>query len=659
MSMKQKENCVQNITDAMRTFVSEASKAARETQKVLRVKSLLQAGICHYLDYMLLGIDEVGVVIVNFNPDSSERRALKNIASFGFATVQETKNALNRGKIGGTQRERRQLKRDIAEVEAGFRVKYGIGNGEVARYETPFEYSVTEINGFLQVKVTRDGVFEACARAQRLDPAIPISEAIQVVRDMEAIKRFFGEKTIDSAKKPDKDVMGGIPLMDNMKRVKMRSRTALSLTLNWDSRKAVIGGFKKDPNRDTELVKRVNKDGSVTEFVDLNDMWNQSRSEFFGYAKEIADELMKVSGQQLPREEVLAVMMAVKKHGDVVRALALLKQILQSATTALAKKKAEYESLYKKGSYRAEAWAKTAKAENNELYPDVRNQARLICELGKVNDPVERVRCALASVLFQNLNTKAQVNWDKLSGFVSNALDVEWQIYKLHVEKGNAWTPQETMDEVSFNEELTDEQLVAINGTTMVFENGASYDEDGEEVCYGKVELNGEFTIRVADDGIYACRNLTEVLTGLIPKANSDRILFTTSEKTNVKAFKAAVLQQPVTLAPMKRDAILVTNQNGAIRQVGNFRTVDHFDMVQGKFKPAISRVTNKLYGGNAGVTGTVEKVIHGVYETARGRQEIAICTMSITHETPVPKFSVSEAPRFDFNGKVRFEDLF
>lgn len=651
------------INDNIRAFVSEASKAARDTQKVLRVKSLLQAGICHYLDYMLLGIDEVGVVIVNFNPDSSERRALKNIARYGYETVTETKKALNQSKIGGTQKERRQLRRNIAEVEAGFRVKYGIGESEtVARYETPFEYSATEINGFMQVKVTRDGVFEACARAQRLDPVIPISEALQVTRDMEAIKRFFGEKTIDSAKKPDKDVMGGIPLMDNMKRVKMRSRTALTLSLDWDARRSVIGGFKKDPNRDTELVKKVNKDGSVTEYVDLNDMWNQSRSEFFGYAKEVADELMKVSGQQLPREEVLAITMAVKKHGDVVRALALLKQILQSASTALARKKAEYESLYKKGSYRAEAWAKTAKAENNELYPDVRNQARLICELGKVNDPVERVRCALATVLFQNLDTKAQVNWDKLSGFVSNALDVEWQIYKLHVEKSNPWTPQETMDAVEFANELSDEELVALNGKTMTFEDGAAYDENGEEVCYGKVELNGEFTIRVADDGIYACRNLTEVLTGLIPKADPSRVLFVTKGgKVDIEAFKAAVVNHSVTLAPWNKDAIIM-NDNGKLVEVGKFRTEFMFK--------AFSNVTMALYGGKLGKVGTVTKVIKGFYDGKAGREEIAICTLCAAREASeteaehvVPMKSVrfeKKKPVFNFNGPaVGFDDLF
>lgn len=653
------------ITDKTRAFVAEASKAARDTQKVLRVKNLLQAGICHYLDYALLGIDEVGVVIVNFNPDSSERRALKNIARFGYQTVAETKTALNKGQIGGTQKERRQLRRDIAEVEYGFRVKYGIGQSDdTAVYESPFFYSDVEINGFMQVQVTRDGVFEACARAQKLSAKIPVAEALKVVRDMEAIKRFFGEKTIDSAKKPDKDIMGGIPLMDNMKRVKMRSRTPLTLTLNWDSRRAVVGGFKKDPNRDTELIKKVNKDGSVTEFVDLNDMWNQSRSEFFGYAKEVADELMRVSGQQLPREEVLAITMAVKKHGDVVRALALLKQILQSASTALARKKAEYESLYKKGSYRAEAWAKTAKAENNELYPDVRNQARLICELGKVNDPVERVRCALATVLFQNLDTKSKINWDKLSGFVSNALDVEWQIYKLHVEKSNPWTPQETMDKVSFVDgiEATDEILAAINETSAEFVNGAVYDEDGEEILVGNVELNGEFTIRVADDGIYACRNLTEVLTGLIPKADPSRVLFVTKGgKVDIEAFKSAVVNHSVTLAPWNKDAIIM-NDNGKLVEVGKFRTEFMFK--------AFSSVTMALYGDKQGKVGTVTKVIKGFYDSKAGREEIAICTLCAAREASeteaehvVPVKSVrfeKKKPVFNFNGPaVGFDNLF
>lgn len=664
--MKKKEIPFNVVSDIERILVKEASCNAREHQSVLKVRSLILAGICHFLDYKILNIDEVGVVIVAFNPDSSVRRALKNLQRFGYATIQELANALNHGQLTVSQKERRQLRRDIVEVQSYFKVVFGVHkkNGvEYVEYKTPFWYSKSKVNGFFQVRITRDSVFEAAARAQLVNPALPISDCLQIVRDFEAIKRFFGEKTIDSAKKPDPDVMGGIPLMNNRKRVKMRSRTPMTLDVNWDTLHAVIGGPDMS---DSKILKRVLADGTVVETLDENDCWHQNRYEFFGYSKEVADELMKVCGQRLPEQEVQAIIMAAKKHKDVCLALLLLKQILQSASTAIKVQKTRYETLYKKGSYRAETWSNQAKEESNEFYPEIRNQARLICELGKVSDPVERVRCALACVLFTNLNTKSQIKWDKLSGFAGNVLDVEWQIYKLYIEKDWRWTPQETMDEVSFADgiEVTDEILAAINETVAEFVNGAVYDDEGEEILVGDTELNGKLTIRVADDKIYACKSLVEVLNGMIPKANSSHLLFVTNEEMDVERFKGAVKQQPIALAPMNHDAILVTNPDGSRTQVGRFRTASHFV----NDKPVNSRVTNKLYGGNNGVFGTVTKVIHGVYDSPRGRKKIAIglietsrpvCDTEAEYLVPDKKVSFEPAkPVFNFTAPVSLEDL-
>lgn len=655
---------ISNITAEESAMVAVAHMEARQ-QKVLKVRTLKQAGICHWADYDLLGIDEVGVVIVNFNPDSSIRRALKNLQRFGYATVKELVNALNHGQVQTSQKERRQLRRDVTEVQSYFRIVFGVhkdNQKEYVSYETPFWYSEETVNGFLQVQVTRDGVFEAAARAQLVKPNLPIDECLQVVRDFEAIKRFFGEKTIDSAKKPDPDIMSGIPLMENRKLVKMRSRTPMTLSLDWDNRRAVIGGPDMS---DSKVIKRVLADKTVIETLDENDCWHQSRSEFFGFAKELADELMTVNGQKLPEQEVQAIISTAKKHKDVCLALGLLKQMLQSTENSLRASEREYATKYKKGSYRAEAWAKIAKTERNELYPAFRNQARRILEIGKVMDPVERVRCALVAVLFENCDTsRSQIKWDKLSGFAASVLDVEWQIYKLNIERSNPWTPQETMDLVKFNEELSDEELVALNGTVMTFEDGAVYDEEGEEVCYGPSTLNGEFTLRVADDGIYACKNLTEVLTALIPQADDTKVLFVTNEKTDVERFKEAVKQQPITLAPMNRDAVLVTNEDGSRTQVGRFRTASHFV----NDKPVNSRVTNKLYGGSNGVSGTVTKVIRGIYDSARGRQQVAISFLETGRpvtdteaEDLVPDNKVSFEPAkpvFNFTAPVSLEDL-
>lgn len=590
-------------------------------------------GYAAWGNYVSLGIDNVGTVISTFNLFDTSLVAAIRLMKAGFTTVEQVENVINVAD--------EQTARCARNIRGIWLTVFGQASENGVRYETALKYDdvVVNHNGMEYVKVELADVKACFERAANIAACLPLSDVIAFCRDAEAIKRFYGEYTIDATKKPE-DFLREKPFFDYMKNVAQRGRKKLSVSVDRKGNRVVVEGAELGVKVNTngqkqklltvvrdksgKIVEREDGRGFLYKF-DCVDLFQEVRAEAAEYLRELGELCLRVPVQKLPSSEMAEIKAVKDKMSKtVIPAVALQKEIWMSMSAAIQKQRRELEVKYGKKSYEVEQHVKDRKQHNNTCYAAVTNNVRRLFELAGVNDAVVRVRCLLAIVM-GNLQT---VRWTELSDFAHSVLPEEWFIYTMTMMKDDRFTPQETMDEVSFVQELTDEELAGLNGKKVTFKDGMIIINGVIVAVVDGVDMNGEFVLRVTDNGVYACHDIVSLVE--VPKADSNTTVFVTKadSKTagNVDYILDSVIDSEVTLAPYQKDAILV-NKNGNMEKVGEFRC---------SYGRKNLHLLNSLYGNKQGVTGTVVEAVEGVYEEeGKGRKRIVVFVMKNTVETP------------------------
>lgn len=583
-----------------------------------------------WANYLSLGIDNVGTVISTFNLFDTALVAAIRLEKAGFTTVANV----------GTPASK-ELVRCAHNIQGIWMTVFGKLQAEGVRYETALKYDdvVENHNGMEYVKVELTDVKACFERAASIAACLPLADVIAFCRDAEAIKRFYGEYTIDATKKPE-DFLREKPFFDYMKNVAQRGRRELSVSIDRKANRVVMEGNELGAkvgangqeqklltvvrDKSGKIVEREDGRGYMYKF-DCVDLFQEVRAEAAEYLRELGELCLQVPVQKLPSSEMAEIKAVKDKMSKTVMpAVALQKEIWMSMSAAIQKQRRELEAKYGKKSYEVEQHVKDRKQHNNTCYVAVTNNTRRLFELAGISDAVIRIRCLLAIVM-GNLQT---VRWTELSDFAHSVLPEEWFIYTMTMMKGDRFTPQETMDKVSFIEELTDEELAGLNGKKVTFKDGMLIINGTIIAVADGVDLNGEFVLRVTDDGVFACHDIVSLVE--VPKADSNTTVFVTKADTkttgNVDYILDSVIDSEVTLAPYQKDAILV-NKNGNMERVGEFRC---------SYNGKNLHLLNSLYGNKQGVTGTVVEAVEGVYEEeGKGRKRIVVFVMKNTVETP------------------------
>ena len=597
-------------------------------------------GYAAFMNYALLGIEDVGTVIKTNNIWTSTLVASKVLKPFGFKTAWEAKEAQN------------VLNKDITwaanTIIGVWATVFGvIKNSEGVAYETALGYDDNKSahDGFEYVKVELDSAKACYDRASKMDGALNLDEVEQFSLDAEAIKRFYGEYTIDATKKPQ-DFLRDKPFFGYMQNVRQRSSEELSVSIDRNDKHIITEGVNVGyENKNWEmnipgLVIKTDKKGKPVDredgrgplyTYDMVDVYQLVRGEEGAaqYLVELAKLAAAVPTQVLPKEEIHELKLVKDAYkSTLVYGAIFMKNMWQSMTAAIRRLKKEVEKKYGKKSYTAEQYVKAQKKHNNECFAAITNQLRIMFEDANVMDPVTRVRVLLAAVI-NNGESLQRADWAKLSDFAHSALPEEWFCYTMHIMRNDAWTPAETMDKLTLLVELSDAQLTAINGRKVVLQDGMLVGKNNEVVGFvDGMDMNGEFVLRVADDGVYVCHDVVSLVE--IPKADRNVTIFTTKSDrytvANLNAILEGMMDKEVRLVPTDGDAIVVDGQ-----KIGEFRcglTKKLFNkdgspkMKNGKqaFERLGVTTINGLYGGSNGVRGYVSEVVRGEYEEENGK---------------------------------------
>jgi len=565
-----------------------------------------------WANYISLGIDNVGTVISTFNLFDTSLVSAIRLQQAGFVSVSQAEGAPLSKELG----------RCAMNIRNTWLTVFG-ELGEGVHYETALKYDnvVANHNGMEYVKVELDDVKECFSRAAKINTALPLTDIESFCRDAEAIKRFYGEYTIDATKKPE-DFLREKPFFDYMKNVTQRSRQEFSVKIDRDTHTVKVEGASLAENvgedgkvqpfltiavdKKGKEIQREDGNGAVRKF-DCPDMFQEIRAQSAEYLKELATLCMGVPVQKLSAEELKKIA-NIKKDKDVnggviskvlIPALGMQRGVWQSMTDYVKTYQKQLERRYGKKSVEVDEFVKAQKQHNNVCYNAVTNNVRRLFESAGINDAVTRVRVLLA-VVCGNLQ---RVEWDKLSSFAQSALPEEWFIYTMTMMRDDVWTPSETMDKLVFRHELSDVELAGLNGVAVTLEDGMLR-ANGIVIAHtdGK-DLNGQFVLRVTDDGVYACHDIISLVK--VPEADKNVTLFVTGAdegtSSNLDNILEKVTGNEVRLVPFNGNAIMVNGE-----KVGKFRC-----NINGK----VNGLVNRLYGGAHGVKGNAVEVVRGRYE--------------------------------------------
>lgn len=320
-------------------------------------------------------------------------------------------------------------------------------------------------------------------------------------------------------------------------------------------------------------------------------------------------------------DKVINVLLKFEQDAPEIRMIGM--KFINTLIPALRMQKQMWQILPKPGKFSLDQFMATF----DVFYAALINNVRRLCELGHVEDPITRIRLLLFVVLTDSINNGERYS-DSLLNFARQALPEEWIIYEMTIIK-DEYTPQETMDKVSFLKELTDEELVDINGKKVTFEDGMIIVDGVITAVTEGVDLNGEFILRVADDGVYACHDI-------VPKARTDIMAFCTAGDditvSNLNNIWEKMKHKEVCLIPFKTDTV----SNAAIVidgiEVGHFLcSEDDTD----------NTIINEFYGGKRingksvqnGIGGTPIAWLPVTYEYNKmGDRKIAVVVLKRIH---------------------------
>lgn len=428
------------------------------------------------------------------------------------------------------------------------------GKNAASVYKTPLKYRV--VDGQAVVFVTAANAKEATVAAGMINRHLLLDEVAQIALDQCAIKRFYGEKTIDSDKKPDPYILAGIFLFDRLLNVKQQGKVTIEiqLALEEDVKRVIMkGGIRKEFKQltDVDVFESSNElfsfcTRSGNNVISMYDYVQDIRLPLFLYLSRFGFKVIsEVSALEygLPEAEVKAVDASADNLGAAADGvIAVLQEFVEHWWTV--------SSVYREdelpdnsevdlsSKFRNEIIKQAQKSalsrDKNLSFRDVANQLRLFFELNDVTDPVQRIRLMLLAAK-RRQETKEQEKLGISLACPESLLQEEFILWILAATEGDDRVPKETRDVIHCGTgfKASQSQLQRLAGNKVPFVNGSCQNKKGIEMLHGDMELNGIFTLKL-DDGannLVATRPIAELVT--VPKADSTkRYIILASQKT-------------------------------------------------------------------------------------------------------------------------------
>lgn len=557
-----------------------------------------RVGFAQFLHRTVAIDNEVGQVIVGFNPFNTTHAFAQALKDKGFNDINSALNSDD-----ATTKKMAQSVKDI--FESLFSVKNSKGQvtkswfkdgHKVEAYSSAIEETAEERDGQDIVHVNPLNAVAVINAAKKMDPALKLDEVIRFSVDMGAVKRMFGEKTIDSDKKVDATILAGIPLFEELSQVKQLGRKAMSVSLDWESRSArtsLGGNFVTD--KAVLLGERyLTENNRYQKPVGTFDYVQALRLPVFERLTVAANKIggyRKNDVQRLPDSELAKISSVAAKFAayDIKRVVSDIKQEWLTISSAIAGEMAALST--ETNAVIAEAKADVLKADRNRLFGALSNKARLVFDsLEKVSgqkvSSADRVRLVWDVVLGVN------PDWAKLSNIASSLLPEEYLLWVLELEDDRI--VRTTKDAVKAVGALKGADVSVLNGKKVRFNKGVA-SHNGAAFLVSDVELDGIFTIVVEGKDIFAAMDIKDVVK--VPAANKEQVTVRTITVSEDEA-----VDKVISAASKGRIAMMFGSGNPLV----SF-TDDGDNVNIGGYVCRANKVSNQVFKGDGyGVIGRV-----------------------------------------------------
>ena len=425
-------------------------------------------------------------------------------------------------------------------------------------------------DGLPVVEVDLEGIGDVIKRARKISSKLYVEDIEAIGHDFGAIVRFMAEGTIDQVKKIVASMIIGIQGVEDFARCKMLSRsTDLQVSLKYDTEEHMYEDAESTFDKGVHVKYGV-KPGDLSFTATREEFMKKMNSSSFAYipkgdtkyaavlrdaafavtamtmkdilkfAEESAKEVQKLFDDEnvgLPDEEINAMTtLFTENDRDLFRnkigmGIADIIQGWRSIGTSIRQKK---EELFKRGlstkSPAFRTFMDAIKTDKKDCYNGAINEIQKIFANADIEDPLKRARVFWISQVIKGSDLKNEkVNLAKLEirlkkltsrNMMKEMCGKEYFAWMIHL--NDIWAKHQadgteipaavTYNKVKLEKEYRDwDKLSILDGKEVLISNGtiALSEERNLGTCG---ELDGEYTLRVEDDTLYACKSMTELL---------------------------------------------------------------------------------------------------------------------------------------------------
>jgi len=465
-----------------------------------------------------------------------------------------------------------------------------------------------------------------------------------IAEDLEAVKRFVQETTIDSTKKLPKDGVH-VPFEDRMAVYKKGSKVhEITVTRKWDEGAFKVSGIDFKPE-ELELIKdKKGRTQTCAAGLPLYKgvMYDQYHIARVGAAEALVvfnEDATRLNTQELPaklKAECLR-LVGYQKYSQLCGFISHQKAMRKTVADQYAVEEAAIlESV--KDNRRAdqfESWEKIAKQRRRDVYNAIENNLRIAYQTAGI-DPVKMIKFMLGICVKEDEM--------KMSDFARQALPAEWALFTFAVMR--EYAPDSTAFKTTNHLRRCVRSAV---GNEYYFEDGIAYDEDGAFVAQAsQVIPDGMYSVAVDEEGnAVATRSIEELIRKSIPQARREdgvafRLRFAGEEKMSSREIQQrlsmtlnALRGNEVKLISYKqtphavlRDAVIARIE-GKAYCVGNYAASDRsgnnsvFNNVLHDVKGRVAQVVTGIYRNKDGkVVPSAILVLKGTTDMEEGEAE-------------------------------------
>lgn len=646
--------------------------------------------------YTSIDLKEVGLVISGKNADSFVGRRAKKLILHGWKTVQEVIDTVNAKRHENATKLTNREKADEKYAEDILKYFQCVHWNRVTTtrlresanfsgkpYESALEHIVNGAavhDNMEVVRVCTAAVYETYKRIEYdLANELPLEEVLQISFDLECIKRFFGELTIDCTKKPNPEVLKGVPKLKEGLCFSLNSKLDIQYEIDWKNKKSRIrmwdkkraeytttfpnsdeegkGGYKNFRLRGIEITHKslgsdetcVTSNGTiVTEkdeegvewirrYAGVQDDFKILQIAIGSLTDEIAEVALDHCDQRLPQEEMGKIISYRNSTEtpvrEILRALLVVKGMHQNVTKGLENKFKSLTAFVSRYSNQYKAYDIQYKEEKRKAYNAVTNLIRVLFDTAekmyKIHfDAFERTRM-LWAICFPT----DEIDWETISSFPATTLQEEFAKWQLAItnEYGKGAKTNKSFDRIHLSKRMaegltaiSDADFAKLDGVEVVLRKGCWFNSRGEYVGSTRdPEMNGTFTISadVENRTLYACAELQNMMS--VPAADPSTLCVELQPYDNIGGKATRISYDKVVEAVSSSKLyIKIGLQEGLyVRDDENVyhRVGKMRNAFFGTDKKPSSDVFDNVFGKNSMLCGEVTLVVPANTETGQG----------------------------------------